>query len=70
MQLQTIYFLFCVFVAAGGYLACFYFAKKDWSGYAIFSFLIASSAAGAAAKVVYDNPQAQTQQQVPPSTKP
>lgn len=67
MTVQVLYFFLCAFVTVGGYTACFYFAKRDWLGYAVWAFIIASSGAGAATKIVYNNPNGRIQQE---ETKP
>lgn len=43
MTTEMIFLLACVATALGAMASCFYFAKKDWPVYAVFSFCIATA---------------------------
>lgn len=52
MSMEMIYLLMCVAVTLGAMGATFYFAKKDWAIYAVFSFFIAALAFSSALDAV------------------
>lgn len=52
MSMEMIYLLMCVAIILGAMSACFYFAKKDSLGYALFAFVIAALVFSSAASVL------------------
>lgn len=52
MSMEMIYLLMCVAVTLGAMASTFFFAKKDWPLYAVFSFFIAALAFSSALDAV------------------